>query len=72
MDFSNNDYQSWVIRTRKIAAKLEAHSGYVISKNVATWFIKKEGSNAFFLRLQTARPSLEQPNTPTTDSNGDI
>jgi hypothetical protein len=51
VDFSDNDYQSWVIRIRKIAAKLEARSGYVISRNVITWFIKKEGSSAFFLRL---------------------
>jgi hypothetical protein len=39
---------------------------------VITWFIKKEGSSAFFSRPQTARPSPEQPNTPTTDSNNDI
>jgi hypothetical protein len=72
MDFPDNDYQSWVIKTRKIAAKLEARSGYVISRNVATWFIKKEGSNAFFSRSQIARPSPEQPNTSTADSDGDI
>jgi hypothetical protein len=48
MDFPNDDYKSWVIRIRKIAAKLEARSGYVTSKNVATWFIKKEGFSAFF------------------------
>jgi hypothetical protein len=36
VDFSNNDYQSWVIRTREIAAKLKARSGYVISRNVTT------------------------------------
>jgi hypothetical protein len=48
LDFSDNDYQSWIIRIRKIAAKLEARLGYVISRNVATWFIKKKGSNAFF------------------------
>jgi hypothetical protein len=51
---------------------LEARSGYVISRNVTTWFIKKEGSNAFFSRPQTARPSPEQPNIPTTNSDGDI
>jgi hypothetical protein len=39
---------------------------------VTTWFIKKEGSNAFFSKPQTARPSLEQPNTLTTNSDGDI
>jgi hypothetical protein len=39
---------------------------------VTTWFIKKEGFSAFFSRPQTARPSLEQPNTPTTNSDGDI
>jgi hypothetical protein len=39
---------------------------------VTTWFIKKEESNAFFSRPQTARSSPEQPNTPTTNSNGDI
>jgi hypothetical protein len=39
---------------------------------VTTWFIKKEGSSAFFSRPQTARSSPEQPNTPTTNSNGDI
>jgi hypothetical protein len=62
----------WVIRTRKIAARLEARPGYVISRNVTTWFIKKEGSSAFFSRPQTARFSPEQPNTPTTNSDGDI
>jgi hypothetical protein len=72
MDFPDNDYQSWVIRTRKIAVKLEARSGYVISKNVATWFIKKGKSSAFFSKPQTARPSPEQPNTLTTDSDGDV
>jgi hypothetical protein len=72
VDLPNDDYQSWVIRTRKIAAKLEARSGYVISKNMATWFIKKGGSSAFFSRPQTARSSPEQPNTPTTNSDGDI
>jgi hypothetical protein len=72
IDFPDNDYQSWVIRTRKIATKLEARSGYVTNKNVATWFIKKKGSSAFFSRPQTARSSPKQPNTPTTDSNGDI
>jgi hypothetical protein len=72
VDFSNDDYQSWVIKTRKIAAKLEARSGYVTSRNVTTWFIKKEGFSAFFSRPQTARPSPEQPNTPTTNSDGDI
>jgi hypothetical protein len=46
--------------------------GYVISRNVTTWFIKKKGSSAFFSRPQTARSSPEQPNTPTTNSNGDI
>jgi hypothetical protein len=50
VDFPDNDYQSWIIRTRKIAAKLEARPGYVISRNVTTWFIKKEESNAFFSR----------------------
>jgi hypothetical protein len=50
IDFPDNDYQSWVIRTRKIAARLEARPGYVISRNVITWFIKKEGSSAFFSR----------------------
>jgi hypothetical protein len=50
IDFSNDDYQSWVIRIRKIAAKLEARSGYVINRNVITWFIKKEEFNAFFSR----------------------
>jgi hypothetical protein len=39
---------------------------------VATWFIKKEGFNAFFSRPQIARPSLKQFNTPTTNSDGDI
>jgi hypothetical protein len=39
---------------------------------VTTWFIKKEGSSAFFSRPQTARPSPEQPNTLITNSNGDI
>jgi hypothetical protein len=72
VDFPDNDYQSWVTRTRKIAAKLEARSGYVISRNVTTWFIKKKESNAFFSRPQTARSSPEQPNTLTTDSDGDI
>jgi hypothetical protein len=72
VNFSNDDYQSWIIRTRKIAAKLEARSGYVISKNVTTWFIKKEEFSAFFSRFQTARSSPEQPNTLTTDSDGDI
>jgi hypothetical protein len=50
VEFSDNDYQSGVIRTQKIAARLEARSGYVISRNVATWFIKKGGSSAFFSR----------------------
>jgi hypothetical protein len=36
VDFPDDDYQSWVIRIRKIAAKLEARSGYVISRNVTT------------------------------------
>jgi hypothetical protein len=72
INFSDNDYQSWVIRIRKIAAKLEARSGYVINRNVATWFIKKGGSNAFFSRPQTARSSLKQPNTLTTNSDDDI
>jgi hypothetical protein len=72
VNFSDNDYQLWVIRTRKIAAKLEARSGYIISKNVITWFIKKEGSNAFFSRPQTARSSPEQSNTSTTNSDDDI
>jgi hypothetical protein len=72
INFSDNNYQSWVIRTRKIAAKLEARSGYITSRNVTTWFIKKEGFNAFFSRPQTARPSPEQPNTLTTNSDGDI
>jgi hypothetical protein len=72
VDLPDNDYQSWVIRIRKIAAKLEARSGYVISRNVTTWFIKKKGFSAFFSRPQTAKPSPEQPNTLTTDSNGDI
>jgi hypothetical protein len=39
---------------------------------VSTWFIKKEEFNAFFSRPQTAKSSPEQPNTLTTDSNGDI
>jgi hypothetical protein len=72
IDFSDDDYQSWVIRTRKIAARLEARSGYVISKNVTTWFIKKRGFSAFFSRPQTARPSPEQFNIPTINSDGDI
>jgi hypothetical protein len=72
MNFSNNDYQSWVIITRKIAAKLEARSGYITSKNVATWFIKKEGSSVFFSRLQTAKSSPKQSNTSTRNSNGNI
>jgi hypothetical protein len=72
INLSDDDYQSWVIRIRKIAAKLEARSGYVTSRNVTTWFIKKEEFNAFFSRPQTARFSPEQPNTLTTDSNGDI
>jgi hypothetical protein len=72
VNLPDNDYQLWVIRTRKIAAKLEARSGYVISRNVATWFIKKEGSSAFFSRPQIAKFSPEQPSTPTTDSNGNI
>jgi hypothetical protein len=72
VDFFDNDYQSWVIRTRKIAAKLEARSGYVTKRNVATWFIKKGGFSVFLSRLQTARSSLEQPNTSTIDSDGDI
>jgi hypothetical protein len=72
VDLSDNDYQSWVIRIRKIAARLEVRPGYVISRNVTTWFIKKEGSSAFFSRPQTARFSPEQPNTPTTNSDGDI
>jgi hypothetical protein len=72
VDFSDNDYQSWVIRIRKIAAKLEARSGYVISRNVMTWFIKKGGFSAFFSRPQTARSSPEQPNIPIIDSDGDI
>jgi hypothetical protein len=55
-----------------MAAKLEARSGYVISRNVATWFIKKGRSSAFFSRPQTARSSPKQPNTPTTNSDGDI
>jgi hypothetical protein len=50
VNFPDNDYQSWIIRTRKIAARLEARSGYVISRNVTTWFIKKGGSSAFFSR----------------------
>jgi hypothetical protein len=72
IDFPNNDYQLWITRTRKIAARLDARSGYVTSRNVTTWFIKKEGFNAFFSRPQTARSSPEQPNTPTTGSDGDI
>jgi hypothetical protein len=36
VDFSDDDYQSWVIRIRKIAAKLEARSSYVTSRNVTT------------------------------------
>jgi hypothetical protein len=72
VDLSDNDYQSWIIKKRKIAAKLEARSGYVTSRNVTTWFIKKEKFNAFFSRFQTARPSPEQSNTLTTNSNGDI
>jgi hypothetical protein len=36
IDFPNDDYQSWVIKTRKIAAQLEARPGYIISRNVAT------------------------------------
>jgi hypothetical protein len=36
VNFSDDDYQSWVIRIRKIAAKLEARSGYVTSRNVTT------------------------------------
>jgi hypothetical protein len=39
---------------------------------VAIWFIKKEGSSAFFSRPQIARSSPEQPNTLTTNSDGDI
>jgi hypothetical protein len=50
VDFPDNDYQLWVIKTRKIAARLEARSGYVISRNVITWFIKKEEFSAFFSR----------------------
>jgi hypothetical protein len=72
IDFSNNDYQLWVIRTRKIAARLEVRPGYVTSRNVTTWFIKKKEFSAFFSRPQTARFSPEQPNTPTTNSDGDI
>jgi hypothetical protein len=72
VNFPNNDYQSWVIRIRKIAARLEACSGYITSKNVTTWFIKKEGSSTFFSRLQTVRFSPEQFNTLTTNSDGDI
>jgi hypothetical protein len=72
VDLPDDDYQSWVTRTRKIAARLEARPGYVTSRNVTTWFIKKGGSSAFFSRPQTARPSPEQPNTPMTDSDGDI
>jgi hypothetical protein len=56
----------------KIAAKLEARSGYVTSRNVTTWFITKGGSSAFFFRPQTARSSPEQPNTSIIDSDGDI
>jgi hypothetical protein len=36
------------------------------------WFIKKEGFSAFFSRPQTVKPSPEQFNTLTTDSNDDI
>jgi hypothetical protein len=72
VNFPDNDYQSWITRTRKIAAKLEARSGYVINRNVTIWFIKKEESSAFFSRPQIAKSSPEQPNIPTTDSNGDI
>jgi hypothetical protein len=72
INFSDDDYQLWIIRTRKIAARLEVRSGYIISRNVTTWFIKKGGFSAFFSRLQTARFSPEQPNTPTTDLDGDI
>jgi hypothetical protein len=36
VDLPDNDYQSWVIRTRKIAVKLEARPGYVTSRNVTT------------------------------------
>jgi hypothetical protein len=36
IDFSDDDYQSWVIRIRKIAARLEARPGYVTSRNVTT------------------------------------
>jgi hypothetical protein len=72
VNFPDDDYQSWVIRTQKIAAKLEARSGYVISRNVTTWFIKKEEFNAFFSRPQTARFSPEQPNILIINSNGDI
>jgi hypothetical protein len=36
VDFPDNDYQSWIIRTQKIAAKLEARSGYITSRNVTT------------------------------------
>jgi hypothetical protein len=36
INFPNNDYQSWIIRIWKIAAKLEARSGYVMSRNVTT------------------------------------
>jgi hypothetical protein len=50
IDFPDDDYQSWIIRTRKIAARLEARSGYVISRNVTTWFIKKGEFSAFFSR----------------------
>jgi hypothetical protein len=72
VDFPDDDYQLWVTRTRKIAAKLEARSGYIINKNVTTWFIKKKGFNAFFSRPQIARSSPKQPNTLTTDSNDNI
>jgi hypothetical protein len=48
IDLSDDDYQSWIIKIRKIAAKLEARSGYVTSKNVTTWFIKKKEFSAFF------------------------
>jgi hypothetical protein len=51
---------------------MEARSGYITSRNVTTWFIKKKGFNAFFSRPQTARPSPEQSNTLITNSNGDI
>jgi hypothetical protein len=39
VNLPDDDYQLWIIRTRKIAAKLEARSGYVTSRNVITWFI---------------------------------